>query len=214
MQSWSKSSSPLPLFPPGLPSHPVSSSLTTKCPGWKLPTPVSFHPWRQDSRCLSLSQDSWAQSPQLCHHLVLVTQSCLTLCHPMDCSPPGSSVHWILPARILEWVGIPFSRGSSPPRDGTHVSCIPGRFFTIWDTKEVRVHSENRNSSLQSHLCESRILPAAPSPHPTSGPPPPPQVPSPSIQTSCNRFPRSWSGVEGPPASGCSVHPKPARLVP
>ena len=47
---------------------------------------------------------------------VLVTQSCPTLCHPMDCSPPGSSVHGIFQARILEWVDIPFSRGSSQPR--------------------------------------------------------------------------------------------------
>ena len=44
---------------------------------------------------------------------VLVAQSCLTLCDPMDCSPPGSSVHGILQARILEWVAIPFSRGPS-----------------------------------------------------------------------------------------------------
>ena len=53
-----------------------------------------------------------------------VTQLCLTLCGPMDCSPPGSSVHGILQVRILEWVAIPFSRGSSHPRDPTHVSCI------------------------------------------------------------------------------------------
>ena len=46
---------------------------------------------------------------------VLVTQSCLTLRDPMDCSPPGSSVHGIIHARILEWVPIPFSRGSSQP---------------------------------------------------------------------------------------------------
>ena len=56
---------------------------------------------------------------------VLVTQLCPTLCHPMDCSLPGSSVHGILQARILEWVSIPFSRGSSWPRDQTRVSCIP-----------------------------------------------------------------------------------------
>ena len=64
-------------------------------------------------------------------HVVLVIQSYLTLCDPMDCSPPGSSVHRILQARILEWVAIPFSRGSSQPRDRTQVSCIAGRFFTI-----------------------------------------------------------------------------------
>ena len=50
---------------------------------------------------------------------VLVAQSCLTLCNPMDCSLPGSSVHVILQARIPEWVAIPFSRGSSRPRDQT-----------------------------------------------------------------------------------------------
>ena len=52
---------------------------------------------------------------------------------------PGSSVHQILPARILEWVAIPFSRGSSQTRDWTHVSCIAGKFFTIWATREVQV---------------------------------------------------------------------------
>ena len=52
-----------------------------------------------------------------------VAQLCLTLCDPMDRSPPGSSVHGILQARILEWVAIPSSRGSSQPRDRTCVSC-------------------------------------------------------------------------------------------
>ena len=50
-------------------------------------------------------------------------------CDPMDFSPPGSSVHEISQARILEWVAISFSRGSSQPRDQTQVSCIAGRFF-------------------------------------------------------------------------------------
>ena len=53
-----------------------------------------------------------------------------TLCDPMDCTPPGSSVHGILQARILEWVAMPFSRGHSWPRDWIHVFCIAGRFFT------------------------------------------------------------------------------------
>ena len=61
---------------------------------------------------------------------VLFAQSCLTLCDPVDCSPPGSSVHGILQAGILERVAIPFSRGSSQPRDQTEVSCIAGRYFT------------------------------------------------------------------------------------
>ena len=58
-------------------------------------------------------------------------------CNPMDCRPPESSVHEILQARILEWVAIPFFRGSSQLRDPTWVSCITGRFFTIWATKEA-----------------------------------------------------------------------------
>ena len=58
--------------------------------------------------------------------------SCLTLCDPMDYSPPGSSVHGILQPWIPEWVAVSFSRGSSWPRDSTRVSCLAGRFFTIW----------------------------------------------------------------------------------
>ena len=56
----------------------------------------------------------------------------------MDCSPPGSSVHGIFQARILEWVAVPFSRGSSRPRDRTQVSCTAGRFFSIWATREAQ----------------------------------------------------------------------------
>ena len=67
---------------------------------------------------------------------VKVVQSCPTLCNPVDYNLPGNSVHGILQARILEWVVIPFSRGSSQPRDQTLVSCIAGRFFTIWATRE------------------------------------------------------------------------------
>ena len=65
-------------------------------------------------------------------------QSCLTLCDPVDCSLPGSSLHGILQARVLEWVAISFSRGSSQPRDWTQVSRIPGRRFNLWATREAR----------------------------------------------------------------------------
>ena len=58
---------------------------------------------------------SWWHSKGLAHSSVLVTQSCLTLCDPMDCGPPGSSAHGILQARILEWAAMLFSRGSSRP---------------------------------------------------------------------------------------------------
>ena len=71
---------------------------------------------------------------------VLVTQSRLTLCGPMDYSPPGSSVHGILQARILEWVAFPSPGESSQPRDQTQVSCIAGRFFTVWTTREFHTY--------------------------------------------------------------------------
>ena len=66
---------------------------------------------------------------------VLVAQSCLTLCDPMNCSPPGSSVCGISQVRILAWVAISSSRGSSPPRDQTQVSFVAGRFSTVWATR-------------------------------------------------------------------------------
>ena len=61
---------------------------------------------------------------------MLVTQSCLTLCNPMDYSPLGFSIPEILQERLLEWVAILFSRGSSQPMDQTQVSQIAGGFFT------------------------------------------------------------------------------------
>ena len=61
----------------------------------------------------------------------LVAQSCPTLCDPMDYSLPGFSIHGILQARILEWVTISFSRGSSQPRDRTRVSRTGGRRFNL-----------------------------------------------------------------------------------
>ena len=65
-----------------------------------------------------------------------VAQLCPTLSDPMDCSPPGSSVHGIFQARVLEWDAIAFSRGSSWLRDQTQVSCIVGRRFTVWATRK------------------------------------------------------------------------------
>ena len=58
-----------------------------------------------------------------------VAQSCLILCYPLNSSLPGSSVHGILQARILEWLAVPFSRGNSQSRNGTQLSCIIGGFF-------------------------------------------------------------------------------------
>ena len=70
---------------------------------------------------------------------------CLTLCDPIGCSLPGSSVHGILQARVLEWVAISFSRGSSWPRDRTQVSHVVGRCFTIWATRENCSHEIKRH---------------------------------------------------------------------
>ena len=68
---------------------------------------------------------------------ILFAQLCLTLCDPKDCSLPDFSVHGFLQTRILEWLAIPISVVSSWPQDRTQFSCIAGRFFTIWATREV-----------------------------------------------------------------------------
>ena len=88
---------------------------------------------------------------------VLVAQSYPTLCDPMDCSLPDAYVHGILQARILEWVAISFSRGTSKPRDWTRVSCITGRFFMVWATweacwKKVKVLVTQLCPTLDIHL--------------------------------------------------------------
>ena len=88
-----------------------------------------FFWWNPTFSCQSLFSKYESESE--------VAQSCLTLCDPMGCSLPGSSVHGIFQARILEWVAISFSRGSSQPRDWTPLSCIVGRCFAIWATREA-----------------------------------------------------------------------------
>ena len=69
--------------------------------------------------------------------MYLVARSCLTLCDPMDCSLPASSVHGILQARTLEWVAMPSFRGPSQPRDWTQASHIESGFFPVWATREA-----------------------------------------------------------------------------
>ena len=110
-------------------------------------------------------------SEDLCMCVCSVAKSCPTLCDPMDCSPPGSSVHGIFQARILEWVAMPSSRGFSPPRDQTSISCIAGGFFTtespgsevkawglpkakkgLWAEKKLELASGTRGSKLQVWL--------------------------------------------------------------
>ena len=82
---------------------------------------------------LGINELNWTGINSVC------AQSCLPLCDPMDCSPPGSSVHGIFQARILEWVAISYSRGSSQPRYWTCISwvfCIGGQFLYNWATWE------------------------------------------------------------------------------
>ena len=100
--------------------------------------------YKSDPSCSQAGIPSAVQAASgYCH--CLVTQSCLTLCHPMNCSPPGSSVHGVSKARILEQVAISFSRGSSPPRDQTHgscqVSCVGRQILYRWATWEAHTSS-------------------------------------------------------------------------
>ena len=89
---------------------------------------------------------------------VIGSQSCPTLCDPLDCSPPGSSVHGISQARILEWGAISFSRGPSRPRDQTRVSHIAGRRFTVWATREAHFVLRPYQNSLDMVLLQSLIV--------------------------------------------------------
>ena len=120
----------------------------------------SVRPHRQQPTRLPRPWDSPGKNTGVgCHFLLQcrkvksereVTQSCPTLRDPMDCSLPGSSVHGIFQARILERFAIPFSRGSSQPKDQNQVSCIAGIFFTIRATREAFSLAAAAAKSLQS----------------------------------------------------------------
>ena len=102
--------------------------------------------------------ESFLPSLKLFTHLLFVVQSLSHVYHfynPADSSPPGSSVHGIPQARILEWVTISFSRGSSQRRDPTHVFCIAGRFFTA--ESHLQKVSLNENSSYATGLLTGSI---------------------------------------------------------
>ena len=103
----------------------------------------------------------------LCMHAQSL--SCIWIfCDPMDCSPPGSSVHGIFQARILEWVAISFSKGSSPPRDWNHISCIGRWIFYHWATYLARLFGdkvptptdiyENMYNPVKSHRHSNKHL--------------------------------------------------------
>ena len=119
----------------GPPGKPLDSLILRrdirKFPGSRVVRTLPFHCQSHGfNPCFKIPQDACAQ----------LFPSCPILCDPMDCSPPCSSVHEILQARILKWVATPFSRGSSRPRDQIHVSevsCIGRQFLYHWDTGEA-----------------------------------------------------------------------------
>ena len=125
----------------------------------------SISKWHIRNRVLFLGPQS--HSTRLLHlikwYCSEVAQSCTTLCNPVDCSPPGSSVHGILQARILQWVAISFPRGSSRPRAWTRVSCIAGRHFNLW---AMSVWPNFSGQTLRNHywlVCfcwDSQVAPA------------------------------------------------------
>ena len=107
-------------------SEVICSSRTAKQESWDL------NPEPQLPLCCGLGAKDLALPPSSCVSVkVFIAQSCSILCDPMDCSPPGSSGHGILQARILEWVAIPFYRESSQPRNENWVSCIASRFSIV-----------------------------------------------------------------------------------
>ena len=91
---------------------------------------VSWRQHRPRTMGISRLEVSCRITVCVCVCVCVYAQSHPTLCNAMDCSPPVSSVHGILQAKVLEWVAISCSKGSSQPRDKTHVSCIADRFFT------------------------------------------------------------------------------------
>ena len=95
----------------------MAQSCLTHCDPWTI-----YSPWNSPGQNTGVDEKKVKSESE-------VVQSCPTLCNPVECSPPGSSVHGILQARILEWVAISFFRGSSRPKDQAWVSCIAGIFF-------------------------------------------------------------------------------------
>ena len=121
-----------------------ASTYSTSCWGFWYLKPELFNRYRvsgvYDEKVLEICCTTMLIYLTLLTKWSEVAQSCPTLCNPMDCSLPGSSIHRIFQARVLEWVAISFSRGSSWPRDRTWVSRIVGRCFTIWATRGSPVH--------------------------------------------------------------------------
>ena len=142
---------------------PTPDLKSHKLPGLKSFFWNCFRSSKRSLRMLKMEENS---SLRVCLTLcVSVTQSCPTPCDLMDYSPPSSSVHGIVQAKILEWVAIPFSRVSFWPRNQTWVSCIARRFFTVWATREALVwlwngpNSRLHNTALVQQRNHPIVLP-------------------------------------------------------
>ena len=130
-------------FPSSRKAAPWKSHTCTAPWKQKLHTPFCTHLTQHwDHLSTYMFSTSAKDNEEICSKhfcCCLVAKLYLTFCNNMDCSPPGSSVHGISQARILEWIAISFSRGSSRPRNQTRVSCIAGRRFTVWATRELLI---------------------------------------------------------------------------
>ena len=120
---------------------------------------VRTHYSRNHTKCWGYShvRQGACKAPTLAERESEVAQSCPTLCDPMDCSLSGSSVHGIFQARVLEWIAISFSRGSSQPRSRTQVSCIAGRHFTVW-AKSIDVIKMKEEREVEREVYHNRAF--------------------------------------------------------
>ena len=129
------------------PSFPAHRHATLDSPSKPLWTLISYQV------CCEVSWKTVCVSPdRLC--VCSVTQLCPTLCNRMDCSPPGSFVRGSSQVRILEWVAISFSRGTSQPGDQTRVYCIAGGFFT---TEPSGKPLKDNRCSINIHLFLKKV---------------------------------------------------------
>ena len=138
----------------------VSQLLPTEPTGRLFPKPPTFHPFSSAISCdLSFLEDAIIFSGKNKYAAQSISQVWL-FCDPMDCSPPGSSVHGILQARVLEWVAMPFSKGSSWCSDRSHVSCISRWILyhrATWEAQEQISSTLNDNLKIK-HISENQNI--------------------------------------------------------
>ena len=143
----------------GFSSQEYCSGLLFPSPGY-LPDPGILMPPALAGEFFTTSATQEAQYYiyNYCAVLCLVAQSCLSLCNPMDLALQAPLSMGILQARILEWVAVPSSRGSSQPKNLTQVSCIAGEFFTIWATNSPDFLGHPLYCWLDNILCKNDLI--------------------------------------------------------